>query len=176
MHAAYFRPGGVARDLPTQMPQYKQTRFTSKRKTKKINANRQGSMLDFLDSFVVDFEKSLDEIDTLLTDNRLWKQRTVDIGVVSAERAKELGFTGPMLRGSGVAWDIRKAQPYEVYDKLDFDIPVGANGDCYDRYLVRMAEMRESNKIMKQCVDWLRANPGPVLSDDHKVAPQEEMQ
>ncbi|QIW10922.1 NADH-quinone oxidoreductase subunit D [Francisella sp. LA112445] len=171
MHAAYFRPGGVARDLPTQMPQYKQTRFTSKRKTKKINANRQGSMLDFLDSFVVDFEKSLDEIDTLLTDNRLWKQRTVDIGVVSAERAKELGFTGPMLRGSGVAWDIRKAQPYEVYDKLDFDIPVGANGDCYDRYLVRMAEMRESNKIMKQCVDWLRANPGPVLSDDHKVAP-----
>ncbi|MED7818938.1 MULTISPECIES: NADH-quinone oxidoreductase subunit D [unclassified Francisella] len=171
MHAAYFRPGGVARDLPTQMPQYKQTRFTSKRKTKKINANRQGSMLDFLDSFVVDFEKSLDEIDTLLTDNRLWKQRTVDIGVVSAERAKELGFTGPMLRGSGVAWDIRKAQPYEVYDKLDFDIPIGANGDCYDRYLVRMAEMRESNKIMKQCVDWLRANPGPVLSSDHKVAP-----
>ncbi|WP_150467547.1 NADH-quinone oxidoreductase subunit D [Francisella sp. SYW-9] len=171
MHAAYFRPGGVARDLPTQMPQYKQTRFTSKRKTKKINANRQGSMLDFLDSFVVDFEKSLDEIDTLLTDNRLWKQRTVDIGVVSGERAKELGFTGPMLRGSGVAWDIRKAQPYEVYDKLDFDIPVGANGDCYDRYLVRMAEMRESNKIMKQCVDWLRTNPGPVLSDDHKVAP-----
>lgn len=171
MHAAYFRPGGVARDLPTQMPQYKQTRFTSKRKTKKINANRQGSMLDFLDSFVVDFEKSLDEIDTLLTDNRLWKQRTVDIGVVSAERAKELGFTGPMLRGSGVAWDIRKSQPYEVYDKLDFDIPVGANGDCYDRYLVRMAEMRESNKIMKQCVDWLRANPGPVLSGDHKVAP-----
>ncbi|MED7787824.1 NADH-quinone oxidoreductase subunit D [Francisella sp. 19X1-34] len=171
MHAAYFRPGGVARDLPTQMPQYKQTRFTSKRKTKKINANRQGSMLDFLDSFVTDFEKSLDEIDTLLTDNRLWKQRTVDIGVVTAERAKELGFTGPMLRGSGVAWDIRKAQPYEVYDKLDFDIPVGANGDCYDRYLVRMAEMRESNKIMKQCVDWLRANPGAVLSDDHKVAP-----
>ncbi|ASG68839.1 NADH-quinone oxidoreductase subunit D [Francisella halioticida] len=171
MHAAYFRPGGVARDLPTKMPQYKQTRFTSKRKTKKINANRQGSMLDFLDSFVVDFEKSLDEIDTLLTDNRLWKQRTVDIGVVTAERSKELGFTGPMLRGSGVAWDLRKSQPYEVYDKLDFDIPVGANGDCYDRYLVRMAEMRESNKIMKQCVDWLRANPGPVLSNDHKVAP-----
>lgn len=171
MHAAYFRPGGVARDLPTQMPQYQQTRFTSKRKNRKINANRQGSMLDFLDSFVVDFEKSLDEIDTLLTDNRLWKQRTVDIGVVSAERAKELGFTGPMLRGSGVAWDIRKAQPYEVYDKLDFDIPVGANGDCYDRYLVRMAEMRESNKIMKQCVDWLRANPGPVISEDFKVAP-----
>lgn len=128
-------------------------------------------MLDFLDHFVVDFEKSLDEIDTLLTDNRLWKQRTVDIGTVTAERAKELGFTGPMLRGSGVAWDLRKTQPYEVYHKLEFDIPIGANGDCYDRYLVRMAEMRESNKLIKQCVDWLRANPGPVLSDNHKVAP-----
>lgn len=171
MHAAYFRPGGVARDLPTQMPKYDKTRFNSKRKTKKMNANRQGSMLDFLDSFVVDFEKSLDEIDTLLTDNRLWKQRTVDIGTVTAERAKELGFTGPMLRASGVAWDLRKSQPYEVYDQLDFDIPVGANGDSYDRYLVRMAEMRESNKLIKQCVDWLRANPGEVLSDNHKVAP-----
>lgn len=170
MHAAYFRPGGVARDLPTQMPQYQKTRFTSKRKVKKLNEPRQGSMLDFLDYFVVDFEKSLDEIDTLLTDNRLWKQRTVDIGTVSAERAKELGFTGPMLRGSGVAWDLRKTQPYEVYDKLEFDIPIGANGDCYDRYLVRMAEMRESNKLIKQCIDWLRANPGPVLSDNHKVA------
>lgn len=171
MHAAYFRPGGVARDLPTQMPKYDKTRFNSKRKTKKMNANRQGSMLDFLDSFVVGFEKSLDEIDTLLTDNRLWKQRTVDIGTVTAERAKELGFTGPMLRASGVAWDLRKSQPYEVYDQLDFDIPVGANGDSYDRYLVRMAEMRESNKLIKQCVDWLRANPGEVLSDNHKVAP-----
>ncbi|AVC43562.1 NADH-quinone oxidoreductase subunit D [Francisella tularensis subsp. novicida] len=171
MHAAYFRPGGVARDLPTQMPQYQKTRFTSKRKAKKLNEPRQGSMLDFLDHFVVDFEKSLDEIDTLLTDNRLWKQRTVDIGTVTAERAKELGFTGPMLRGSGVAWDLRKTQPYEVYHKLEFDIPIGANGDCYDRYLVRMAEMRESNKLIKQCVDWLRANPGPVLSDNHKVAP-----
>ncbi|ORM38385.1 NADH dehydrogenase [Francisella endosymbiont of Ornithodoros moubata] len=171
MHAAYFRPGGVARDLPTQMPQYQKTRFTSKRKVKKLNKPRQGNMLDFLDYFVVDFEKSLDEIDTLLTDNRLWKQRTVDIGTVSAERAKELGFTGPMLRGSGVAWDLRKTQSYEVYDKLEFDIPIGANGDCYDRYLVRMAEMRESNKLVKQCVNWLRANPGPVLSDNHKVTP-----
>ncbi|KEI34915.1 NADH-ubiquinone oxidoreductase chain D [Francisella sp. W12-1067] len=171
MHATYFRPGGVARDLPNQMPQYKKSRFSSKRKTKKMNKPRQGSMLDFLDYFVVDFEKSLDEIDTLLTDNRLWKQRTVDIGVVTADRAKALGFTGPMLRGSGVAWDLRKSQPYEVYDQLDFDIPIGKNGDCYDRYLVRMAEMRESNKIIKQCIDWLRANSGPVLSDNHKIAP-----
>ncbi|AJC48506.1 NADH-quinone oxidoreductase subunit D [Allofrancisella guangzhouensis] len=171
MHATYFRPGGVARDLPNQMPQYKKSRFSSKRKTKKMNKPRQGSMLDFLEFFVVDFEKSLNEIDTLLTDNRLWKQRTVDIGVVTAERAKALGFTGPMLRGSGVAWDLRKSQPYEVYDQLDFDIPIGKNGDCYDRYLVRMAEMRESNKIIKQCIDWLRANPGSVLSDNHKVAP-----
>lgn len=171
MHAAYFRPGGVARDLPTQMPQYKESRFSSKRKTKRLNKQRDGSMLDFLDNFVVDFEKSLNEIDTLLTENRLWKQRTVDIGVVTAERAKELGFTGPMLRGSGVAWDLRKNQPYEVYDKLEFDVPVGVNGDCYDRYLVRMAEMRESNKIIKQCVDWLRANPGIVLSENHKVTP-----
>ncbi|QIV93952.1 NADH-quinone oxidoreductase subunit D [Allofrancisella frigidaquae] len=171
MHATYFRPGGVARDLPNQMPQYEKSRFSSKRKTKKMNKPRQGSMLDFLDYFVVDFEKSLDEIDTLLTDNRLWKQRTVDIGVVTADRAKALGFTGPMLRGSGVAWDLRKSQPYEVYDQLDFDIPIGKNGDCYDRYLVRMAEMRESNKIIKQCIDWLRANSGPVLSDNHKIAP-----
>ena len=168
MHAAYFRPGGVARDLPAQMPKYKESRFTSKRKTKKINENRQGSMLDFLDSFVVDFDKSLKEIDTLLTDNRLWKQRNVGIGVVTAERAKELGFTGPMLRASGVEWDLRRTQPYEVYDKLDFDVPIGSTGDCYDRYLVRMAEMSESNKIIKQCVDWLRANPGEVLSDNHK--------
>ncbi|QIV95436.1 NADH dehydrogenase subunit D [Allofrancisella inopinata] len=171
MHATYFRPGGVARDLPNQMPQYEKSRFSSKRKTKKMNKSRQGSMLDFLDYFVVDFDKSLGEIDTLLTDNRLWKQRTVDIGVVTADRAKALGFTGPMLRGSGVAWDLRKSQPYEVYDKLDFDIPIGKNGDCYDRYLVRMAEMRESNKVIKQCIDWLRANPGPVLSDNYKIAP-----
>ncbi|MFC4892966.1 NADH-quinone oxidoreductase subunit D [Pseudofrancisella aestuarii] len=171
MHATYFRPGGVYRDLPVEMPKYKESRFTSKRKAKKINKAREGSMLDFLDNFVKGFEKSLDEIDTLLTDNRLWKQRTVDIGTVSAERAKALGFSGPMLRGSGVAWDLRKMQPYEVYDKLDFDIPVGATGDCYDRYLVRMAEMRESNKIIKQCIDWLRVNEGRVISDNYKVAP-----
>ncbi len=171
MHAAYFRPGGVARDLPTQMPKYKEGRFTSKRKAKIINKPREGSMLDFLDAFIKDCEKGLDEIDTLLTDNRLWKQRNVGIGVVDADRAKALGFSGPMLRGSGVAWDLRKNQPYEVYDKLDFDIPVGSVGDCYDRYLVRMAEMRESNKIIKQCIDWLRENEGLVLSDNHKVTP-----
>lgn len=170
MHAAYFRPGGVARDLPNQMPKYEKTRFSSKRKTKIINKPRNGTMLDFLDSFVEGFDKSLGEIDTLLTENRVWKQRTVDIGTVTADRAKELGFTGPMLRASGVAWDLRKSQPYEVYNKLDFDIPVGKTGDCYDRYLVRMAEMTESNKIVKQCVDWLRDNPGEVLSDNHKYA------
>ena len=117
------------------------------------------------------FPKCVDEYETLLTDNRIWKQRTVNIGVVAPERAKALGFTGPMLRGSGVAWDLRKKQPYEVYDRLDFDIPVGVNGDCYDRYLVRVEEMRQSNRIVKQCIDWLRKNPGPVMIDNHKVAP-----
>ena len=168
MHAAYFRPGGVARDLPSEMPKYEKSRFSSKRKTKIINKPREGSMLDFLDFFVKDFGKSLGEIDTLLTDNRLWKQRNVGIGIVSAERAMALGFTGPMLRASGVEWDIRRNEPYEVYDKLEFEIPVGVTGDCYDRYLVRMAEMRESNKIIKQCVDWLRVNEGSVLSSNHK--------
>ncbi|MGZ8252032.1 MAG: NADH-quinone oxidoreductase subunit D-related protein, partial [Methylophilaceae bacterium] len=101
----------------------------------------------------------------------IWKQRTVGIGVVTPERALALGMTGPMLRGSGFAWDLRKKQPYEVYDKLDFDIPVGVNGDCYDRYLVRIEEFRQSNHIIKQCVDWLRKNPGPVITDNNKVAP-----
>jgi NADH-quinone oxidoreductase subunit D len=105
----------------------------------------------------------------LLTDNRIWKQRTVNIGVVPPERALQLGFTGPLLRGSGVEWDLRKKQPYEVYDRMDFDIPIGTNGDCYDRYLVRVGEMRQSNRIIKQCVDWLRENPGPVMLDDHKI-------
>lgn len=107
----------------------------------------------------------------MLTDNRIWKQRTVGIGVVSPEKALALGFSGVMLRGSGVEWDIRKKQPYEVYDQLDFDIPVGVEGDCYDRYLCRIEEMRQSNRIVKQCIDWLRKNPGPVISGDHKVAP-----
>jgi len=113
----------------------------------------------------------LDEYETLLTDNRIWKQRTVGIGVVDPERAIALGMTGPMLRGSGVEWDLRKKQPYEVYHLLDFDIPIGKEGDCYDRYLVRIEEMRESNKIIRQCIDWLRKNPGEVITKDTKVAP-----
>ncbi|MEJ2553694.1 MAG: NADH-quinone oxidoreductase subunit D, partial [Gammaproteobacteria bacterium] len=103
--------------------------------------------------------------------NRIWKQRTVGIGVVSPERAMQMGFTGPMLRGSGIEWDLRKKQPYEVYDRMDFDIPVGVNGDCYDRYLVRVEEMRQANRIVRQCVDWLRRNPGQVMLDNYKVIP-----
>ena len=171
MHAAYFRPGGVYRDLPDTMPQHKPSRVRSARATEALNRNRQGSLLDFIDDFTQRFPKYLDEYHTLLTDNRIWKQRTVGIGVVSPEQALALGMTGPMLRGSGVAWDLRKKQPYEVYDRLEFDIPVGTNGDTYDRYLVRMEEMRQSNRIIKQCVDWLRANPGPVITDNLKIAP-----
>jgi NADH-quinone oxidoreductase subunit D len=136
-----------------------------------MNANREGSLLDFIEDFTERFPKCVDEYETLLTENRIWKQRTVGIGVVSPERALALGFTGPMLRGSGVEWDLRKKQPYEVYDRLEFDIPVGVNGDTYDRYLVRVEEMRQSNRIIRQCVDWLRKNPGPVITDNHKVAP-----
>jgi len=171
MHAAYYRPGGVYRDLPDRMPQYTTMQGRNTEAMKRLNENRQGSLLDFIDDFTRRFPKYVDEYETLLTDNRIWKQRLVGIGVVSPERALQLGFTGPMLRGSGIAWDLRKKQPYEVYDKMDFDIPIGTNGDCYDRYLVRVQEMRESNKIIKQCVDWLRSNPGPVISTDHKVAP-----
>jgi NADH-quinone oxidoreductase subunit D len=171
MHAAYYRPGGVYRDLPDRMPQYTTMQGRNAEAMKRLNENRQGSLLDFIDDFTRRFPKYVDEYETLLTDNRIWKQRLVGIGVVSPERALQLGFTGPMLRGSGIAWDLRKKQPYEVYDKMDFDIPIGTNGDCYDRYLVRVQEMRESNRIIKQCVDWLRANPGPVISTDHKVAP-----
>ncbi len=171
MHATYYRPGGVCRDLPMRMPQYNSSFARSEREVNAMNEARQGSLLEFIDDFVRRFPKCIDEYETLLTDNRIWKQRTVDIGVVSAERAIQLGFTGPMLRGSGVAWDLRKKQPYEVYDKLQFEIPVGTNGDCYDRYLVRVEEMRQSNKIIQQCVDWLRENPGPVLADHHKITP-----
>ncbi|MCF8185560.1 MAG: NADH-quinone oxidoreductase subunit D [Sulfuritalea sp.] len=171
MHAAYYRPGGVYRDLPNQMPQYDVSPLRNAKTVKKQNENRQGSLLDFIDDFTQRFPKYIDEYETLLSDNRIWKQRTVGIGVVSPERALALGMTGPMLRGSGVAWDLRKTQPYEVYAKMDFDIPVGVNGDCYDRYLVRMEEFRQSNRIIKQCVDWLRKNPGPVISTDNKVAP-----
>ncbi|TAG05405.1 MAG: NADH-quinone oxidoreductase subunit D [Betaproteobacteria bacterium] len=172
MHAAYYRPGGVYRDLPDRMPQYQASKIHNANAIKKMNENRQGSFLDFLEDFTTRFPKYIDEYETLLTDNRIWKQRTVGIGVVTPERALSLGFTGAMLRGSGVAWDLRKKQPYEVYDRMDFDIPVGVNGDCYDRYLVRVQEMRESNKIIQQCIKWLRANPDlPVIADNHKVAP-----
>ena len=170
MHAAYYRPGGVYRDLPDRMPQYEST-FKNKKELDGLNQNRSGSLLDFIEDFANRFPKYVDEYETLLTDNRIWKQRTVGIGVVDPDRAIALGMTGPMLRGSGIAWDLRKKQPYEVYDQLDFDIPVGVNGDCYDRYLVRIEEFRQSNRIIKECVDWLRKNPGPVISDNHKVAP-----
>jgi NADH-quinone oxidoreductase subunit D len=171
MHAAYYRPGGVYRDLPDVMPQYEVNQFRNAKTVKAQNENRQGSLLDFIEDFTNRFPKYIDEYETLLTDNRIWKQRTVGIGVVTPERALALGMTGPMLRGSGIEWDLRKKQPYEVYANLDFDIPVGVNGDCYDRYLVRMEEFRQSNRIIKQCVDWLRKNPGPVISADNKVAP-----
>ncbi|EEF79574.1 NADH-quinone oxidoreductase subunit D [Methylophaga thiooxydans] len=171
MHATYYRPGGVYRDLPARMPQYQTSKWHNEKEVKKKNSNREGSLLDFIEDFTTRFPKCVDEYETLLTDNRIWKQRTVGIGVVSPERAMQLGFTGPMLRGSGIEWDLRRKQPYEVYDKLDFDIPIGKEGDCYDRYLVRVEEMRQSNRIIKQCVDWLRANPGPVILDNSKVAP-----
>ncbi len=171
LHAMYYRPGGVARDLPDTMPQYEATQWRSKAQAERLNDNRQGTMLDFIEDFAQRFYGYVDEYETLLTDNRIWKQRLVDIGVVSPERAKQMGFTGPMLRGSGVEWDIRKKQPYEVYDRLEFDIPVGTNGDSYDRYLVRIEEMRQANRIIQQCVKWLRENPGPVLTEDHKIAP-----
>ncbi|MEW8085473.1 MAG: NADH-quinone oxidoreductase subunit D [Candidatus Thiodiazotropha endolucinida] len=169
MHAAYYRPGGVYRDLPDQMPQYQASQWVTGRDVEARNEARQGSLLDFIEDFSNRFPGLVDEYETLLTDNRIWKQRTVGIGVVSPERAIQLGFTGPMLRGSGVAWDLRKKQSYAAYDQVDFDIPVGKNGDCYDRYLVRIEEMRQSNRIVKQCIDWLRANPGPVMLDDNKI-------
>ena len=171
MHAAYFRPGGVYRDLPDFMPKYESSKFRNAKVLQKLNEAREGSMLDFIESFTERFPKCVDEYETLLTDNRIWKQRTVGIGVVSPERALQRGFTGVMLRGSGIEWDIRKKAPYDAYAKVDFDIPVGLNGDCYDRYLCRINEMRESNKIIKQCVQWLKANPGPVIVENHKVAP-----
>jgi NADH-quinone oxidoreductase subunit D len=171
LHAAYYRPGGVYRDLPDSMPLYELNKFKNAEAIKRLNENRSGSMLDFLQDFTERFPRYVDEYETLLTDNRIWKQRLVDIGIVTPERAKALGFTGPMLRGSGIAWDLRKKQPYEVYDRMDFDIPIGTNGDSYDRYLVRIEEMRQSNRIIRQCIDWLRVNPGAVITENHKVAP-----
>ncbi len=171
MHATYFRPGGVYRDLPDAMPHYQPSKWHDKKEVERLNHNRQGSLLDFIADFTERFPAYVDEYETLLTNNRIWKQRTVGIGVVSPERAMQMGFTGPMLRGSGIEWDLRKKQPYEVYDRLDFDIPVGVNGDCYDRYLVRVEELRQSNRIIRQCVDWLRRNPGPVMAENYKVVP-----
>ena len=171
MHATYYRPGGVYRDLPEKMPQYLESKLRSAKKLKEMNENRQGSLLDFIEDFANKFPKNIKQYSDLLTDNRIWKQRLVNIAIVSADRAKQLGFTGPMLRGSGVEWDIRKNEPYSVYEKMEFDIPVGVTGDCYDRYLVRMEELRQSTRIITQCVKWLKANPGPVMSDNYKVAP-----
>ncbi len=170
MHAAYFRPGGVYRDLPDAMPQYKVSKIKNATAIERLNQNRRGTLLDFIDDFCLRFPKMVDEYETLLTDNRIWKQRTVGIGVVTPERALNLGFTGPMLRGSGIEWDLRKKQPYDVYDQMKFDIPVGKTGDCYDRYLVRVEEMRQANRIIQQCSAWLRSNPGPVITSNHKVA------
>src|SRR5277367_3615470 len=177
MHAAYYRPGGVYRDLPDAMPQYKASKIRNAKALSRMNEQRQGSLLDFIEDFFARFPKCVDEYETLLTDNRIWKQRLVGIGVVSPERAMQLGFTGPMLRGSGIAWDLRKKQPYEVYERMDFDVPVGVTGDCYDRYLVRVEELRQSTRIVRQCVDWLKLNPGPVMVAERKYRPprREEM-
>lgn len=177
MHATYYRPGGVYRDLPNEMPKVAESRWRKGKDLERMNQWREGSLLDFLDQFTADFYGKVDDYETLLTDNRIWKQRTVGIGAVSADRALQLGFTGPMLRGSGVAWDLRKKQPYAAYDRVDFDIPVGTNGDCYDRYLVRIEEMRQSNGIIRQCIEWLRNNSGPVMLRNFKVSPptREEM-
>lgn len=171
MHASYYRPGGVYRDLPNTMPKYNISKIQNSKSLNKINENRQGSVLDFIEYFFNKFPSKIDEYETLLTDNRIWKQRLVGIGVVSPERALQLGMTGPMLRGSGIEWDLRKKQPYEIYDKISFSIPVGINGDCYDRYLVRIEEMRQSTCIANQCIKWLKNNNGPIITDNHKVAP-----
>jgi NADH-quinone oxidoreductase subunit D len=177
MHATYYRPGGVYRDLPEQMSKYRESPWHKGSDLKRLNAWREGSMLDYLTEFTNDFPARVDEYESLLTNNRIWKQRTVGIGVIPPEKAQAWGMTGAMLRGSGIAWDLRKKQPYAAYADMDFDIPVGVNGDCYDRYLVRVEEMRQSNNIIKQCVAWLKANPGPVMTQNYKVAPpsREEM-
>ena len=171
MHATYYRPRGVYRDLPDTMPKYLASKWHNERETSERNEWREGSLLDFIEHFTDRFPGLVDDYETLVTENRIWKQRTVGIGVVEPERALALGFTGPMIRGSGIEWDLRRKQPYEVYDELDFKIPVGVNGDCYDRYLVRVEELRQSCHIIKQCVAWLRENPGPTMLADAKVDP-----
>ena len=177
MHATYYRPGGVYRDLPDSMPRVAESRWRKGKDLERMNAWRGGTMLDYIEAFTEDFFDRVDDYETLLTDNRIWKQRTVGIGVISPERALQLGYTGPMLRGSGVEWDLRRKAPYAMYPEMDFDIPVGVNGDCYDRYLVRIEEMRQSARIILQCVKWLRENPGPVMARNFKVIPptREEM-
>ncbi|MEC7885473.1 MAG: NADH-quinone oxidoreductase subunit D [Pseudomonadota bacterium] len=176
MHATYYRPGGVIRDLPIEMPKYAESKWKNKKEIEELNKSREGSLLDFIEDFSNRFPNCIDEYENLLTDNRIWKQRTVGIGVVNKDRAIQLGFTGPMLRGSGINWDLRKKQPYEIYDRLDFDIPIGSNGDCYDRYLVRIEEMRQSNKIIKQCIEWLNNNPGKVMTEDNKAVPPDKFE
>jgi NADH-quinone oxidoreductase subunit D len=146
LHANYFRPGGVRQDLPP-------------------------ALIQDIDLWAAAFPRILDEIEVLITGNRIFKQRNVDVGVVSREQAFAWGLTGPMLRGSGVAWDLRRSQPYECYDEMEFDIPLGVHGDCYDRYLIRVEEMRQSTRIIRQCVEMLRKTPGLVLADDHKITP-----
>jgi len=171
MHAIYIVPGGVREDLPEQMPKYQKSKLRYGENLKDINENRNGSVLDFIQNFITRFPKCIDEYENLLTDNRIWKQRTVGIGVVGASKAIDLGFTGPMLRGSGVNWDIRKREEYAIYKYLKFQIPIGTNGDCYDRYLVRIAEMRQSTKISQQCIKWLQVNNGKVIIDNFKITP-----
>ena len=144
LHSAYIRPGGVSQDVPEDL-------------------------LDDMYSFIKEFPSKIDNMEDLLTENRIFKQRTVDIGVVTKEQAMDWGFSGPMLRGSGVAWDLRRNQPYEIYDKMDFSIPVGKNGDCYDRYVIRVEEMRQSLKIIEQCLEQMPK--GPVKTEDKKIAP-----
>ncbi|MBX3381830.1 MAG: NADH-quinone oxidoreductase subunit D, partial [Phycisphaeraceae bacterium] len=148
MHAAYFRPGGVHQDLPPKL-------------------------IDDIYAFCDPFLKVCDDLEDLLTENRIFKQRNVDIGVVSLDECWAWGFSGVMVRGSGAAWDLRKSQPYECYEELDFDIPIGKNGDCYDRYCIRMEEMRQSASLMKQCCELLRspAGQGPHSAVDNKIVP-----
>jgi NADH-quinone oxidoreductase subunit D len=159
------------------MPPYKESRWTKGKGLKRRNEWREGSLLDFIEAFAIDVPSKIDEYETLLTNNRIWKQRNVGIGVLSPEKAMQMGCSGVMLRGSGVEWDLRKKQPYAMYDQVEFDIPVGVGGDCYDRYLVRVEEMRQSAKIILQCVDWLKKNPGHVMLKNFKVIPptREEM-
>ena len=146
LHANYFRPGGVHQDLSE-------------------------SLINDIDDWAAAFARPVNDIDKLITGNRIFKQRNVDIGVVTRQEAIDWGFSGVMVRGSGIAWDLRRSQPYECYDEMDFEIPLGLNGDCYDRYLCRMQEMRESTKIIRQCVERLRKTPGPVMTEDNKVSP-----